>query len=425
MHLAAAISEHPVVAHAVGECVGDILERRGDSPDLLIVSISERLEGASEDIAGAVEALLSPEVMLGVASSSMSVGPHSSRGNPALAMLAVWHTRPSSVSGQVAIEPDWHVRASQRINKVRIGPDLDVVHLAGSTGTLLLFADPFSAPIGPLLERLREAAPELLVIAASPDTARRPSMAGLLLNGSIHSDGAVGVLFPERFPHRLLCSFGFSPVGARFVVDVVDGARIHDLDGRPATEVLGEAIEGLAPAERAAAAKGLYLRWSAPAGPAPTGSGAGRQSERLQIPRFCSVLGTDGDSIVIAGEHPPGANSIQFQIRDAASTDADLRLLAEANSDLLGGLFLIADRPDRAAVPDDPLTAALSVAETGPYAGVQPATHLDHIGQDAAILSEGMSRSDLLGIRFGEVTLLDRGEVVVVNRAVTILGLAD
>ncbi|MGB6059962.1 MAG: FIST N-terminal domain-containing protein [Microthrixaceae bacterium] len=405
MHLAATISEHSVVAHAVGECVGEILERRGDSPDLLVLCISERFQGATDDIAAASRALLAPEVLLGVTSSTMSVGPMSSHDNPALAMLAVWHARPSSSSGQVAIEPDWQVR-SERITGVRLAVDSDVARLAGRTGTLLLFADPFSTPPAKLIDRIHEVAPEMFVVAASPDSARRPSTSRLLLDDSIHSDGAIGVHLPGELPHRVLCSFGFTPIGAKLEIGASDGSRIHELGGDPAKDVLGRAIEGLAPAERSAASKGLYLRWSVPLNLGP------------DVPRFCALLGTDGDSIVVAGERPVDATAVQFHLRDAESVDAGLRRMAVANSDLSGGLFLVAQRPERSG--PGPLVQERSA--TGPVMGVSAG---DPIAGDAAILGEEISRSDLLGIRCGEVVLADRRGVVAASSAVTILGLVD
>ncbi|MGB3411315.1 MAG: FIST N-terminal domain-containing protein [Microthrixaceae bacterium] len=428
MHLAATISEHPVVAHAVGECVGEILERRGDSPDLLVLCISERLQGATEDIAAATRALLSPEVLLGVTSSTMSVGQRSSHHIPALAMLAVWHARPSRSSGQPAIEPDWQVR-SERMAAVRLTDESDVAKMAGRTGTLLLFADPFSTQPGSLVERIHEVAPDLFVMAASSDSARRPSMSLMVLDDSLHSDGAVGVHFPGEFPHRVLCSFGFTPIGAKLRLGANDGSRIHELDGHAAKDVLEKAIEGLAPAERAAASSGLYLRWSAQVNPGP------------DVPRFCAVLGTDGDSVVFAGERPADATAVQFHVRDAESVDAGLRRMAVANSDLPGGLFLVAQRPERSGARpvtqeawpvthDRPVTQGSD--SQGSDSQEHPGTRLfagpsvdDPIREDAAILGEEIARSDLLGIRCGEVILADRGGVVAANSAVTILGLVD
>ncbi|HTO01918.1 MAG TPA: FIST N-terminal domain-containing protein, partial [Microthrixaceae bacterium] len=230
-----------------------------------------------------------------------------------------------------------------------------------------------------------------VVMAACPDGVRRASLAKLLMGDDIHSDGAVGVLFPPEFPRQLLCSVGFTPIGPKFVVGGVGGQRIRELASQPAAEVLSRTLEGLAPNERAAAAQGLHLRWIVP----PVSD-----VESFGLPELGLVLGVDGDSVVFAGDRPAGANSIQFQLRDQESVDSDLRRVLGTGAGLLGGLFLVADRPERGG------------------------SEIDHIGQDAQIISEGLSSTEVLGLRCGEVALLDRGEFRSANRAVTILGLS-
>ena len=63
---AAALSEHPVASHAVGEVAGEVLERfGGDEPDLLVLFVSPHFVGAMDDLTFALANLLEPGVMLG------------------------------------------------------------------------------------------------------------------------------------------------------------------------------------------------------------------------------------------------------------------------------------------------------------------------------------------------------------------------
>lgn len=468
MHLAATISEHPVVAHAVGECVGDIIERRGDSPDVLVLCISDRLIGATEDIAAASGALLHPEVMIGIPCNEMSVGQRTSIGNGGLGMLALWHTRPSSSSGQVAVEPQWQVRAAERVSSVRLSPDANppvppiqrprtgsadspnppnrtgaanppnptnppnrtgaalpthpthpadpvgMADLAGRSGTLLLFTDPLTLPVRTLAERVSALAPDLSVIVASPGCQRPRAGAALVLDGTVFGDGAVGVHIPSGFPHRMLNSFGFAPVGPRFAVNPPVATstggvtRISQLGGRPAKVELWSVIEGLAPSERAAVTSGLHVRWIAPNQTGP------------DVARFASVLGTDGESIAVAGDVPDDAISIQFHVRDRESLDSDLQLTVARNAEMVGGLFFVVDRPERSGSAPTPPLVPSTLADFEANRST-----VDTIGTDAAIITEEASRGDFLGIRCGEVLLVDRGDVVSADRAVTILGLVD
>ena len=54
---AAALSEHPVAATAVGEVIGEIIERVGVEPDLACLFVTAPHTGALEDIATATESL--------------------------------------------------------------------------------------------------------------------------------------------------------------------------------------------------------------------------------------------------------------------------------------------------------------------------------------------------------------------------------
>ncbi len=390
MHLAATISEHPVVAHAVGECIGDLMERRGDSPDLLVVVVTDRLGGAMEDITAVAASLLKPRVMLGVPAPELAVGSRASLRRGALGMLAVWHSRPSAAGGQVTVEPEWRVRSAEPVAPVRIASMADLANLSGRTGTLFVFTDASTQPVAAMAERLAALAPDLTVIAASSDSVRPRPGAGLFIDGDSHHDGAAGVLFPTGFPQRLVSSFGFVPVGVRFefgdVATAGDASRIGVLGGRTAKEALDEVLGGLTPEERTAATGGLHVQWIP------------RAERGCSVPRYAPVLGTDGGSVVVAGEPPPGAGMTQFQVRDEGSREADLVGSVGANADLVGGLFLIVERPD------------------GPSTG---------IGQVGATLSNETARSDFLGIPCGDVVLVDRGDVVPAGAAVTILGLVD
>ncbi len=50
MPFAAAMSEHPLTAHAVGEVTGAVLERIGDRPDFATVFVTPPHAGALEDV---------------------------------------------------------------------------------------------------------------------------------------------------------------------------------------------------------------------------------------------------------------------------------------------------------------------------------------------------------------------------------------
>src|SRR5690242_13151031 len=88
MAYAAALSEHPVAAHAVGEVTGQILERLGEQPDLAVLFVTAPHVGALEDIAAAVRSVLRPTVLLGATGEMVLGGGHEVEEQPALSLWA-------------------------------------------------------------------------------------------------------------------------------------------------------------------------------------------------------------------------------------------------------------------------------------------------------------------------------------------------
>ncbi|HVL93319.1 MAG TPA: hypothetical protein VM264_08235, partial [Acidimicrobiales bacterium] len=71
MPFAAALSEHPVPAHAVGEVAGQVLEALGPAPDLAVLFVTPPHAGALEDAIGAIRDILRPAALLGCAAVSV------------------------------------------------------------------------------------------------------------------------------------------------------------------------------------------------------------------------------------------------------------------------------------------------------------------------------------------------------------------
>jgi len=111
---AAAVSEHPLATHAVGEVVGHILDEIGDQPDAAIVFVTEPFAGATEDIAATIRATLRPGSLIGATASSVVGGGrensfHEMHGTIRHPPPAV--TRRTQTSG-LAAERDEHLAAA-------------------------------------------------------------------------------------------------------------------------------------------------------------------------------------------------------------------------------------------------------------------------------------------------------------------------
>ena len=202
LHVASAVSEHPIPAHAVGACLGEVLEAGGPGPVAVVVAVTEALVGALEDVVGATRQLLGPEALLAVTVSGVLGGAREVDGRGAVMMFAVW-------------DPDGH---GPPVRPVRLasaatpgdsrlgGSDVDGLDgLRGAEGTLVLFSDPFSVAGAALLDDLQLVAPALRVVGGELSAARHAGGNRLVLDASAWTDGAVGLWFgPDAAPLPLL-----------------------------------------------------------------------------------------------------------------------------------------------------------------------------------------------------------------------------
>ena len=148
MPYAAALSEHPLAAHAVGEAAGDVLDRLGAGVDLAALFVTPPHVGALEDIVAAVRTLLRPGVLLGATACAVVGGEREVEDTPA---LSIWAGRLPGRATAVRLEArqtadGWEVE----------GLDDEA---AARASTLIVQSDPFSFPVGPFLDDLRRAPP--------------------------------------------------------------------------------------------------------------------------------------------------------------------------------------------------------------------------------------------------------------------------
>jgi small ligand-binding sensory domain FIST len=309
---AAALSEHPSGAHAVGEVVGTVLESLGEGPDLAVVFVTEAHGGALEDIAGVVRSALRPGVLLGATAVSVLGGAREVEEHPGVSLWAARLPVPA-----VAV----------RLEAVTADDGLAVVGMpeaAGEAGTLVLVPDPFSFPADSLLDRLADLAPGLKVVGGMASAARGPGGNRLVLDDRVFTDGAVGALLDRSVRVDTVVSQGCRPIGQPLTVTRAERNVVYELAGRPALERLRETIAALAPEDRELAATGIHL-------------GRVIDERAVDFARgdflIRAVLGADrGVGAIAVGDQVEVGSTVQFQVRDAASADEDLRALLAGRS---------------------------------------------------------------------------------------------
>lgn len=315
-NFAAALSEHPLPTHAVGEAIGQVLEQLdGEPPDLAVLFVSPHHLGAVEDEATTIRELLRPQVLVGCTTAAVIGGAREVEGGPGLSLFAA--RLPGATLTPLALRvettPDGPAVAGWPT-----GPD------AERATTLLGLIDPFSFPGDAFLARLNEDRPDLRVVGGLASAARGPGGNRLVVNETVTEQGAVGVLVDQGIDVRTVVSQGCRPVGTPYVVTRAERNVVQELAGRPALERLEDLVVSLSEDDRELLQQGLHV-----------GLVVDEHLDDFQRGDFLvrNVMGIDRDEGAIAiGDMVEVGQTLQFHVRDARTADEDLRELLAGES---------------------------------------------------------------------------------------------
>lgn len=361
MPFAAAISEHPVAADAVGEVLGRIVEVGGVEPDLVVVFASSAHVEFLGEISSAIRTVLRPGRLIGSAASAVLACGRESEKVPAVAVWAAW-------TGPVAPLRLTTRRVEDAIAIEGVPVDVPV------GATLLLLADPFSFPAEGLVDQLSAIRPDVSIVGGLASAGGSPGSNALVLDETVHRDGAVGAVIPREQLVGPVVSQGCRPVGEPMVVTGSDRNFLLELAGKPALDRLTELAADLSPDDRVLLHSGIHL-------------GVVIDESRDEFGRgdflVRSIIGADKDRGVLAvGDQVSVGTTVQFHVRDADSADEDLHhLLRGVHGDAAlvftctgrgTDLFDIAHH-DAATVGDhletDAVAGMFCAGELGPVAG--------------------------------------------------------
>lgn len=322
MPFAAAMSQHPLATHAVGEVVGEVLDQLGDRPDAAVLFVTGPFAGAMEDIAATVRAILRPTSLVGASAASVLAGEREVEGEAAVVLFAMRFGPRRRFSGPPATEAV-RIRAEREDTGWRVEASGGA---AFDGATLVLLADPFSFPVEAFVEDLATRRPGLTVVGGLASSATGPGGNRLVADGSVFADGAVGLLLPAGVGVTPLVSQGCRPVGEPLVVTRATGNLIEEIAGQPALDRLMAQADAASPEDRNRMARSLHV-------------GLVIDEQKADFDRgdflIRSVLGADrARKAVAVGAEVEVGSTVQFQVRDAESADEDLRdLLADAGGD--------------------------------------------------------------------------------------------
>jgi small ligand-binding sensory domain FIST len=361
---ASALSLHPTPVEAVGEVAGEILEQfDGARPDLLVCFASPHHVGAFEDVMGGLRKLLEPEAAIGATMVGVAGGGVEVESAPGLSVFAA-----TFGAGRVdALALETH----------QTGDGYEIVgwpDWVPARGAMLMLGEPYSFPIGDFLDVCNARVPDVTVMGGMASAGMRAGANRLAVDDRILDHGAVALLCSEDVPLRPVVSQGCRPIGTPLTVTAAERNLVFELAGQPAMARLQEIVQAATEAERDLMRDGLHL-------------GIVVDEHKLDFSRgdflVRNVIGADRNNGAIAvGDRVEIGTTVQFQVRDAASADDDLRALLSGSAGDAALLFTCNGRGrhmfaepnhDAGAVEEllgpVPLAGAFCAGEIGPIGG--------------------------------------------------------
>jgi small ligand-binding sensory domain FIST len=316
MPFAAALStatETHRAADEVAQAAGTVL---GREPELAVAFYSPHHAATAADLASTLAERTGAKALVGVLGESVIGGSREVEDRPAVSLwLATW-------DGAVGID-SFHLGLEETPD----GPTLfgwpDVLLEADPTTSLLMtFGDPYTFPTSELyLPRVNDDYPGLAIAGGMASSPMGPGTASVFLNGEVKEQGAVGVLI-RRAKFRTVVSQGCRPVGRPVVVTKGQDNVIAEIGGQTPLDYLRTLLAEVTPAERNLMQKGLLL-------------GVAMTEYRDEFRRgdfvVRNLVGLDPRTGALAvTDRIRLGQTVQFQVRDAASADQDLRELLQA-----------------------------------------------------------------------------------------------
>jgi small ligand-binding sensory domain FIST len=352
---AAALSEHPNPAVAVGEVTGQVLDVLGTAgADLALLFVTGHHAAALADAGDVVRTLLHPATLLGVTAVSVLANGREVEETPA---VSLWAGRFGAV------------------HPLRYGPGAEPTAPPFEPSALVLLGDPFSFPAEEAFASLAERFPGLPVIGGMASAARGPGGNRLLLDDAVVGAGAVGAFLGPGLEVETVVSQGCRPVGRPYAVTAAEGNVVRELAGQPPMRRLEAlATDELSEDEVATINRG--------------GLHVGRVIDERKVDPgrgdflVRNVVGArEADGALTVGGAVQLGQTLQFQIRDARAADADLRAALAGRSAAASLLFTCTGRGQRLfGRPDHDATAVRDAFGAIPLAGGFCAGELGPVG---------------------------------------------
>ncbi len=376
MKWASALSSEP----ALGAAVDTLVERLGREfeqvePDVVLAFAAGHDPGEFGRIARRLRPWAGDALVMGCNSSGAIGGGREEEEGPALALLAglltdvelaAIHLEQSTLPPVTAPREAWW-----QLTGIR--PEAEPC--------FLLLADPFSFDAEHCARGLDRAYPGATVVGGLSAAAAQPGMTRLVAEHDAHTRGALLLACTGNIRVDGIVAQGCRPVGEPLFVTRAEDNRIRELDGRSPRDVIADLYGTLDARDRELFnQRQLFIGLALP-----------RPSQAVGPGDFLvrTIIGLDADSgELMIGARPAVNGVVQFQLRDAGSSAADLaREIGRQVASVPGapaaaimlscvgrgaGLYGVAGHDTavlQRAFPDTPVGGMFCAGEIGPVQG--------------------------------------------------------
>lgn len=324
MRWATAMSTATTLDEALAESAGTVAAQLAPyRADLLLAFVTDHFAGGFRALSDGIARRFPGATFAGCTAGGAIGGGSEVEHRPALALVAA--SLPDVRLTGLHLGPfpaEWPPARSP-------GPDDD------EPNVVLVLPCPLSSPSEQLLAWTDERWPQAVKIgglASGGMTGSGPSRNTLFLGDTLHREGAVVVTFAGDIAVDTIVAQGCRPIGEPMVITKGLGNVVLELDGAPALTRLEELHATLSADDRALCRHSLFV--GLVAGPA-------RGEVRRRDVLIRNLMGGDRAAGAIAVAAPIAVGDrIQFHLRDAETSDQDLReLLAEPHAPAAGALL--------------------------------------------------------------------------------------
>ena len=313
MPFAAALSTATDTSRAVEDACARARAQFADAPDLALVFLSPHHADEAEAVVAGVRERLSPRCLLGCTGESIVGNDQEVENGPALSLWLGRWAKP------VQLDP-FHLTLGQTPDGYSLfgWPDA-LLGASPAQSAVLLLGEPYTFPADGFLKQLNEQYPGVPVIGGMASALATPEQNRLLLDGTVHRQGAVGVLLQGPVKVRTVVSQGCRPIGEHMVITRAQRNIILELGGRTPLTRLQELWPALSERDQQLVQEGLHV-----------GRVINEYQGEFQRGDFLvrNVMGLDKDSGAMAiTDHVRTGQTVQFHVRDADTADEDLHSL--------------------------------------------------------------------------------------------------